>query len=134
MADIAMGKISSTRLGQIAAETMWELSAEISGTVTVDSWWFGPRDLDFVLRGVARSGRPYVIEVWCDISPQLAWSRYGARMRHETHPIGDETRVPWKDWSENAAPLSVGTTVRVDTAVPVDLTPLVNNLSALIRP
>ena len=134
MADIAMGRLSSTRLGQIASETMWELSAEISGTVIVDSWFFGPRDLDFARRGVARSGRPHVIEVWCDVSPQLAWSRYDARIRHEIHPMGEEARVPWKDWAESAAPLSLGTTFRVDTAAPVDLTSLVNNLRALIRP
>lgn len=134
LADIAQGRLSSTRLGQIASETMWELSAEITGTVIVESWWFGPRDLDFVLRGVARSGRPHVIEVWCDVSPQLAWSRYEARTRHPIHPRGEEARVPWEDWSKNVAPLSVGATIRIDTSAPVDITSLVYELNLLISP
>ncbi len=133
-AEIAQGHVSSTRLGQIASETMWELSAEIAGTVIVESWWFGPRDIDFVLGGIAKSGQPQVIEVWCEVSPQLAWNRYEARIRHVIHPMGIEARAPWKDWSDNAAPLSLGATVRVDTAAPVDITSLAYTLNALIRP
>lgn len=130
-ADVTRGAVSSTRLGQIASETMWDLAAAIEGTAIVESWWFSPRDRDFVLAGIARSSSPDVVEIWCDVPPDLAWERYDARIRHTIHPVGDQARVPWGEWRDTAAPLAVGQNIRVDTSGPVDLAALMRTIESL---
>jgi predicted kinase len=75
LADISLGRISSRRLGQISSETMWQLVAALPGTVIVESWWYRPRDLGFVIEGLAHSGSPYVVEIWCEIPSSVAWRR-----------------------------------------------------------
>jgi adenylate kinase family enzyme len=62
LADIAAGKVGSGRLGQIASETMWQLAASIPGTAIVESWWYRPRDLKYVIKGIAQSESPKVVE------------------------------------------------------------------------
>lgn len=128
LADIGLGKISSGRLGRIASETMWQVAAAIPGTVIVESWWYRPRDLKFVIEGVARSGHPKVVEVWCEIPVSLAWKRYLDRQRHEIHPTGITAERDGAGWSTNAVPLGIGRTVRVDTFAPVDARSLVDLL------
>lgn len=120
LADISQGKVGSGKLGQIASETLWQVVAAVPGTVIAESWWYRPRDLGFVIDGVALSGSPEVIEVWCDIPPNLAWTRYFERQRHEIHPAGAAAERDWAEWSANAAPLSLGRIVKVDTSSPVD--------------
>lgn len=119
LADLCKGQVSSRRLGQIASETMWQVAAAIPGTVIVESWWYLPRDLHFVARGIAQSGAPEVTEVWCEVPASLAWERYTERQRHEIHPtvIAEDD---WADWSANAGPLGVGRTVTMETSAPVD--------------
>ncbi|RZU65242.1 putative kinase [Microterricola gilva] len=131
-ADVALGTVSSTRLGQIASQTMWELAAAIPDAAIVESWWYSQRDRDFVLAGIARSGSPDVVEIWCDVSPELAWERYDARIRHAIHPVGAQARVPWEQWCADAAPLEVGHCIRFDTSGPIDLAALMHSLDALI--
>lgn len=130
-ADVTLGIISSQRLGQIASETMWELAAAIPGAAIVESWWYGPRDREFVLAGIARSGTPDVAEIWCDVPSELAWERYDARIRHTVHPVGTEARVPWDEWNKNAAPLVIGHGIRVDASGPIDIAALVRSLEAV---
>jgi len=118
LADISHGRISSRRLGEISSETTWQLVSAIPDTVIVESWWYRPRDLGFVTEGLAKSGSPNVVEIWCELPPDLAWRRYVNRQRHKIHPAvpSDEE---WAEWSANAVPLAVGPTVDVDTSVPV---------------
>jgi len=128
LADICLSRVSSGKLGQIASQTMWQLAAAIPGTVIVESWWYRPRDLGFVNAGIALSGRPRVVEVWCDVPPGLAWDRYRDRRRHRIHPVGISAERDWADWSANGAPLSIDTVVRVDTSSPVDAAAVVGLL------
>ena len=67
LADISLGQVSSGCLGQISSETMWEMVAAITGTAIVESWWYRPRDLGFVIDGIAKSGGPRVVEIWCEV-------------------------------------------------------------------
>ncbi|WP_205787064.1 AAA family ATPase [Specibacter cremeus] len=120
-ADITGELVPSGRLGQIASETMWELAAAMPGWVIVESWWFRPRDLAYVLAGIAKSGQPAVMEIWCDVPPDLAWQRYAARVRHPIHPDGQAARAPWAEWMANPIPLSIGHVTSVDTSGPVNV-------------
>lgn len=134
LADICLGHVSSGRLGQIASETMWQVVASIPGIVIVESWWYRPRDLAFVVEGVAQSGSPQVTEVWCEIPADQAWKRYVDRQRHEIHSTGITAERDWAEWSTNAGPLGIGQTVRVDTSSPVDAGSLADLLSTVVEP
>lgn len=131
LADISLGKVGSGKLGQIASETLWQVVAAVPGTVIAESWWYRPRDLGFVIDGLARSGSPKIIEVWCDVPPSLAWTRYLERQRHEVHPTGAAAERDWADWSANAVPLGLRQTVKVDTSSPVDAASLAVTLAAM---
>lgn len=129
LADISLGQISSRRLGEISSETMWQLVSAIPGTVIVESWWYRPRDLDFVLEGLAHSGSPDVVEIWCEVPSGVAWRRYLDRQRHEIHPAVPSGR-DWAEWAANAVPLGIGPTIGVDTSEPVDAATLAERLPA----
>jgi predicted kinase len=129
LADISLGYISTRRLGEISSETMWQLVSAIPGVVIVESWWFRPRDLGFVLAGLAQSGSPDVVEIWCEIPSSVAWRRYVDRQRHEIHPAVPSGR-DWAEWSAKAAPLGIGQTIGVETSEPIDAARLVERLPA----
>jgi hypothetical protein len=131
LADIALEKVGSGRLGQIASETMWQLAPSIPGAAIVESWWYRPRDLEYVTKGIAQSGSPKVVEIWCEIDPKAARDRYESRQRHEIHFMGKAATV-WADWTENAVPLSVGPTLSVDTSKPVHAAMLRELLAPLL--
>lgn len=134
LADAADGKVAGGRLGQIASETMWQLAAAIQGTAIVESWWYRPRDLEYARRGIARSGTPKVVELWCDVEPATARERYNHRARHEVHTMDPATAAAtWEDWAEKAVPLGLGPTLPVGTSVPVDLDALLDGLSAALE-
>lgn len=132
LAEISQGRISSRRLGGISSETMWQLVSAIPGTVIVESWWYRPRDLAFVLEGLALSGTPDVVEIWCGVPSNVAWRRYLDRQRHEIHPAVPKGQ-DWDEWSANAVPLGIGQTFGVDTSEPVDAAMLVDQLPASLR-
>lgn len=129
LADIAGGTVAGGLLGQLASETMWQLAASIPGTAIVESWWYRPRDLDYVVRGIAQSGSPGVVEIWCGIDPTLARDRYESRRRHKVHAMGAAAATAWADWTAQGVPLALGPTVRVDTSGPVDLAGLREQLT-----
>ncbi|HET9349114.1 MAG TPA: AAA family ATPase [Arthrobacter sp.] len=129
LADIAGGTVASGRLGQLASETMWQLAASIPGTAIVESWWYRPRDLDYVAKGIAQSGSPDVVEIWCEIDPMLARGRYESRRRHRIHSMGAAAETAWADWTAQAGPLSLGPTITVDTSGPVHLAGLREQLA-----
>lgn len=130
LADISLGRISSRRLGEVSSETMWQLVSAIPDRVIVESWWYRPRDLGFVTEGLAQSGNPNVVEIWCEVPSSLAWTRYRNRQRHEIHPAVPADRE-WTEWSANAVPLALGPTVEVDTSVPLDPAALDRLLAAV---
>jgi hypothetical protein len=131
LAEISLGNVSSGKLGQIASETLWQLVSAVPGMVIAESWWYRPRDLGFVIDGLARSGSPDVMEVWCELPPSLAWKRYVERERHEIHPAAAAAERDWADWAASAAPLGLGRTIKVDTTSPVDASALAVTLAAM---
>ncbi len=110
-------------VGVAAMEAVWRLAAAPLPRVVVDSWWYRPRDLDHALRGLATAGADAVVEVWCDVPPDLARARFEARAadRHPVHGDGRDLTTEWAAWSALGAPLALGPVVRQDTTRPVDV-------------
>jgi predicted kinase len=111
----------SRALGAAVMDLGWSLAAALPGTVVFEAWWFRPRDLPHVRAGLARCGHPAVVEVWCEVDPELARRRFASRRRHRVHEDGRRlaaSPLPWL--AEDAAPLGVGPVVRVATDRPVD--------------
>lgn len=120
------------RLGAVAMDTVWRLSAEVSGMVVVDSWWFRPRDLEQARAGLSRSGATASAEIWCDVPAEVARARYVARKRHAVHTDAEKLATEWAGWAAAAEPLGLGPVIRVDTAGPVDLPALRDRVRAAL--
>ena len=123
------------RLVAVAMTTVWHVAAALSGMVVVDSWWFRPRDLADARAGLAVSGASATVEIWCDVPAELARARYLARKRHTVHGDAEKLATEWAGWAAAAEPLGLGPVIRVDTAAPVDLRALADEVrSALWAP
>ncbi|MEQ7123212.1 AAA family ATPase [Actinopolymorpha sp. B11F2] len=109
-------------LGRAASETMWSLLAYApAGAVLESSWRADVRPL--VQAGLTHAGVSCPVEVWCDVSPELAWSRYVARAK-SSHPIHGALMSHGEEWArmvEHAQPLALGPVRRVDTSRDVDV-------------
>jgi glucokinase len=114
---------AARRLGAAASEAMWALLADAYGGAVVESVWLGVRDL--AAAGLARAGVTRPLEIWCDVPVELARRRVLDRApRHPVHvgePHGDDR---WAYWARIARPLGLGPVLRVDTARPPDLAPV----------
>jgi hypothetical protein len=110
---------------------MWELAAATPGDVLLEPWWFKPRDLGFVTTGLDRCGGPPTVEIWCDLAAELALARFRSRRRAELYEDERPLRKSWPRWAAEAEPLRVGRTVVVATDRPVDISRLVDRISAL---
>lgn len=127
----AVPAIASEALGWAVGDLIWTLTATMPGTVLLESWWFKPRDRRFVEAGLLRCRLPRVVEIWCDVPPDLAWQRYSTRHRHRIHD--DNGRRPaesWPRWASEGQPLDVGAVVRVRTDRPVDVPALAATVAA----
>jgi len=120
-------------LGAVAMNTAYALAANLDGTVVLDSWWFRPRDLEYVRAGLARSGAASIVEVWCAVPPELARARYVARQRPAYYADADRLVTDWPRWAAEAEPLALGPVIRVDTSAPVDLETLRAQVHAALR-
>lgn len=118
----ATSVVGAPVVGAAAMEAVWRLAAAPLPRVVVESWWFRPRDLDHALRGLATAGADAVVEVWCDVPPDVARGRYESRPgRHPVHADDRDLTAEWATWSAGAAPLALGPVVRQDTTRPVDV-------------
>jgi predicted kinase len=112
--------VPSAALGAAAMEAAWLLAAGTPGTVLLDAWLYRPRDRHHVEAGLILCGKPPVVEVWCDVSPQTGFERYSARERHLVHD--DKVRaVAYAAWTAGAEPLGLAPTLHVRTEGPVDV-------------
>jgi predicted kinase len=116
----------------VAMDTVWTLAAAVSGMVVVDSWWFHPRDLEQARAGLARTGAKATVEIWCDVPAELARSRYISRKRHVVHADAEKLATEWTGWATTAVPLALGPVIRVDTARPVDIRALADDVRAAL--
>ncbi|MCA5892492.1 ATP-binding protein [Isoptericola sp. NEAU-Y5] len=120
-------------LGAAATEAVWRLAAAPMALAVVESWWFRPRDLDGVLRGLAVAGADAVVEVWCDLPPDVARDRYEAVPdRHPVHAGGRDPAAEWARWSAQGEPLALGPVVRQSTRGPVDTALLARHVRAAL--
>ncbi|WP_433795780.1 AAA family ATPase [Actinoplanes sp. CA-252034] len=119
-------------LGRVASRVMWELAAATPGVVILESWWFRPRDLGFVVEGVARSGAVSTVEVWCSVPPEVAAERYRNRGRHAVHDDARRLAEDWPRWAAEGEPLDIGPTVVVETDRPVIATHLIQAITQAI--
>jgi glucokinase len=121
--------VASARLGGIALDTMYAITAEIESAVVLDAIWLSTRDRPFLEAGLATMGEPRVVEVWCDVPEALAHERFDARApsRHEMHEA-------WRPgyWAD-AGPVTENP-LRIDTTQAVDVAALAARvLTALAR-
>jgi glucokinase len=80
-------------LGRAASHAMWALLASASGGAVLESSW--RRDVrDLVAAGLASAGVGQPVEVWCDVPPALAWTRYVERRCADVrHRVGDDGQL-----------------------------------------
>ncbi|MEU0571050.1 AAA family ATPase [Nonomuraea sp. NPDC005983] len=117
------GREWSRKLGAAAGESMWTLLGHATqGAVLESPWPAGLRPV--VVAGLARAGVEDVVEVWCDVSPDVARRRYERRRRHWIHFDDSVDDAVWREWVAGAEPLGVGAVYRIDTSRNVDLSGL----------
>jgi len=121
-------------LGAAVMGAAWSLVAAIDGPVVFEAWWYRPRDLPFAEQGWALCGHPPVVEVWCDVDPELARHRYATRRRHRIHTDAARLAESPQLWSAStdAAPLGLGPVVRVPTDGPVDVAVVARAVTAAL--
>jgi len=125
--------VGTSAVGAAAMEAVWRLAAAPLPRVVVESWWFRPRDLDHALRGLATAGADAVVEVWCDVPPDVARGRFEARTgRHPVHADDRDMTAEWAAWTAGAAPLALGPVVRQDTTGTVDVGALALRVAAAL--
>jgi predicted kinase len=125
--------VSPERAGVVASEAMWEVAAGLAGLVVLESWWFRPRDLGFVEKGLRRCGNPPAVEVWCEVPAAVALARVRARRRAAIHQDAAKMAAHWDSWVEGAGPLGVAYGMGVRTDGPVDVAGLAGRVSAMAR-
>ena len=130
-ADVLGGSAPGRAVGVVASDVIWDLARIIKGPVIVESFWFRPRDLNYVLQGLSRSERSHHVEIWCEAGPGIAKERYLARQRHSIHQ--DSTRIgDWADWEVRAMPIGLGPVFEVDTSSPWDLKTVARGVLSLV--
>jgi predicted kinase len=124
----------SRALGAAVMRAAWSLVAAIDGTVVFESWWYRPRDLNLASEGLAECGRPPVVEVWCDVDPEVARHRFATRRRHRIHADADRLAGSPQLWSSStqAAPLGLGPVIRVPTDRAVDVAAVARTVTATL--
>jgi predicted kinase len=126
----------SRALGATVMQAAWSLVAAIGGTVVFEAWWYRPRDLSFAEDGLAFCGHPPVVEVWCDVDPELARHRYATRRRHRIHADVARLAESPRLWSAStdATPLGLGPVIRVPTEGAVDVAAVARAVTAALGP
>lgn len=116
------------RLGCAAYDAIWSIVAQAPEccTYVIDAWFgFQPREpLRHYLR---EAGVVQPLEVWNQISGELAAERYGSRIgqRSKGHP-GAEYLPELRALAERATPMAIGPVFRVEQAQPVEIGKIVD--------
>ena len=120
----------SQRLGAAANEVLFVL-AEANGAAVVESAWLP----DLARPRFEAMQRP-IVEVFCDVPPEIAMERYAARAgtRHPVH-FDHEQLGNLQGWIDRGVPI-VGTAwpvISVDTTKPVDIAALAETIRGIGR-
>jgi hypothetical protein len=119
------------RLGCAAYEVIWSIVAQSPPQCVflVDAW-FGFQPKEALERYLQQAGITRVVEVWNQISGQLAADRYIQRLgkRRNGHP-GEEYLPELRKLAECAQPMQLGPVYTVEQGMPIDNEALVAWLS-----
>jgi len=126
------GAAESSALGRRALEFMWAGIAAAPGPAIVESFWFVPRDLEFLRADLRSAGRTAAAELWCALDPATARRRCRDRERHPVHHAAHDDDELWSRWVREAGPLGLAPVLQVNTESPVDVPPLRRKLEILL--
>jgi predicted kinase len=114
----------SQRLGRAAVLAMLRVAGRCPGAVLDSTWFPYSRPLVSALPG-------RLVEVRCQVSRELARSRYYARApgRHGGHLDGSRSQDEL--WGSPVGALGVGPLMDVDTSGPVDVAALAERINAV---
>ena len=114
-------------LGQASYQAIWSIvaSAPQGSTLIIDAW-FGFQPKEVLLAYLAQAGVTGVAEIWCEVSGDVAVSRYKARLAHRLpgHP-GAEYLPELKVLAERVGPMNIGPVYHADQNVPLDIEKLI---------
>lgn len=128
LSDAMNVSLPTSQLGAVAAENVWAIARMLSGTVIVESFWAAGRDDSHFRRGFNALGAPRGVEIWCQISLEIARERFLTRDRHVAH--ADAGRLPeWEALSSSAAPITGLPVIAVETTTAVDVPSLAKTLT-----
>lgn len=104
------------QLGCAAYEVIWSIVGQSSaGCVWLIDAWFGFQPREMLQQLLQQAGVEKVLEVWNQISPELAVSRYASRLqdRKPGHP-GEEYLPELAQLAQRAQPMRLGPVFTVD--------------------
>ncbi len=129
--DRAPAAEESAALGRHALELMWAGIAAEPGPAVVESFWFAPRDIDFLRADLRTAGRAAAAEVRCAVDDATARQRCRSRERHPVHHAAHDDDGTWSEWVRRAAPLGLGPVLAVNTEKAVNVPQLRRRLDLL---
>lgn len=131
LADIVPVWLPTRRIGALASDVMWSMTAMIDAPVIIESFWATGRDEEFFERGIETAGIEVGVEVWCEVSTETARRRFETRPRHPVHD--DAARgFEWEELTRHARPISRFPALKLNTEAPVDISKLAKELRVLL--
>jgi predicted kinase len=110
----------NSMFGAAAMGTMWALLADWPCGAVLESTWPAQETWEYVVSGLKLAGVDRPLQIWCEVSADLARQRFDERQprRHPIHgdPPDDSE---WQRWA-CARALPISDTLRVNTAGAVD--------------
>jgi len=111
------------RLGQASYQVIWSIVADApQGSTFIVDAWFGFQPKEVLVDYLTQAGVSEVLEIWCQISPHTAGSRYEARLSERVAGhLGAEYIPELKILAEKAQPMELGPVYYSDQEKPVDI-------------
>lgn len=111
------------QLGYAAYQAIWSMVAQAPlRCIYVIDAWFGFQSREQLRQYLREAGVTQVLEVWNQISGELAAERYAARtgQRPKGHP-GAEYLPELRALAARAMPMALGPVLRIEQAQPLDI-------------
>ncbi|HEJ8087764.1 TPA: AAA family ATPase [Serratia liquefaciens] len=111
------------QLGYAAYQAIWSMVAQAPlRCIYVIDAWFGFQSREQLRQYLREAGVTQVLEVWNQISGELAAERYAARtgQRPKGHP-GAEYLPELRALADRAMPMALGPVLRIEQAKPLDI-------------
>ncbi|MCS3408804.1 AAA family ATPase [Serratia sp. AKBS12] len=121
-------------LGRAAYQAIWAIVAQAPAQcVYVIDAWFGFQPKDDLRRYLQQAGVTQVVEIWNQVSGELAAARYAARLhqRAKGHP-GAEYLPELRELARRATPMALGPVLRVDQSQPLDMPRIITWLQSAL--